>query len=140
MTKSTVHYELAWMLPAPLPTSQLACERRSPHGRLMPNERLIEADLAQSFGVNRANIRMALAMLDQEGRSYASSIAARRVRLVSDAEAIEIAETRLAIEVMVARPRRRTARHRCRPQSATRRIEADMRARGRLSADYALSP
>ena len=72
-------------------------------GQLMPNERLIEADLARSFAVNRANIRMALAMLDQEGLVVREPNRGARVRLVSDAEAIEIAETRLAIEVMVAR-------------------------------------
>ncbi|RDV03580.1 GntR family transcriptional regulator [Undibacter mobilis] len=71
-------------------------------GRLTPNERLIEVDLAEQFGVNRANIRMALAMLDQEGLVVREPNRGARVRAVSDDEAIEIAETRLAIEVMVA--------------------------------------
>ena len=85
-------------------------------GQLMPNERLIEADLATSFGVNRANIRMALAMLDQEGLVVREPNRGARVRAVSDEEAVEIAETRLAIEVMVAR------------QAATRANEADRTA------------
>lgn len=72
-------------------------------GRLTPNERLIEVELAEQFGVNRANIRMALAMLDQEGLIVREPNRGARVRAVSDDEAIEIAETRLAIEVMVAR-------------------------------------
>jgi DNA-binding GntR family transcriptional regulator len=72
-------------------------------GQLSPNERLIETDLARSFGVNRANVRMALAMLDQEGLVVREPNRGARVRAVSDAEALEIAETRLAIEVMVAR-------------------------------------
>jgi DNA-binding GntR family transcriptional regulator len=72
-------------------------------GQLMPNERLIEADLATSYGVNRANIRMALAMLDQEGLVVRAPNRGARVRALSDEEAIEIAETRLAIEGMVAR-------------------------------------
>lgn len=72
-------------------------------GRLSPNERLIETDLAAAFGVNRANIRMALAMLDQEGLVVREPNRGARVRAVSDDEALEIAETRLAIEVMVAR-------------------------------------
>ncbi len=72
-------------------------------GRLTPNERLIEVELAERFGVNRANIRMALAMLDQEGLIVREPNRGARVRAVSDDEAIEIAETRLAIEIMVAR-------------------------------------
>ena len=72
-------------------------------GQLLPNERLIEADLAARFGVNRANVRMALAMLDQEGLVVRAPNRGARVRLISDREAIEIAETRLAIEAMVAR-------------------------------------
>lgn len=72
-------------------------------GRLSPNERLIEVDLAAEFGVNRANIRMALAMLHQEGLIVRAPNRGARVRAVSDHEAIEIAETRLAIEAMVAR-------------------------------------
>src|SRR5690606_16856122 len=72
-------------------------------GRLSPNERLIEVELAERFGVNRANIRMALAMLDQEGLVVREPNRGARVRAVTDEEAIEIAETRLAIEAMVAR-------------------------------------
>lgn len=102
-------------------------------GQLMPNERLIEADLAQSFGVNRANVRMALAMLDQEGLVVRAPNRGARVRLVSDAEAIEIAETRLAIEVMVAR---RAAERATRADHAVlRRIEAEMK-RAVKDADY----
>jgi DNA-binding GntR family transcriptional regulator len=36
-------------------------------GRFVPNERLVEADLATALQTNRANVRIALAMLDQEG-------------------------------------------------------------------------
>ena len=71
-------------------------------GRLTPNERLIEEELARDYGVNRANIRMALAMLDQEGLVVREPNRGARVRAVSDSEAIEIAETRLAIEGMIS--------------------------------------
>jgi DNA-binding GntR family transcriptional regulator len=71
-------------------------------GRFMPNERLIEAELARAFGANRSNIRIALAMLDQEGLVVRERNRGARVRLVSDSEAIEIAEARQAIEAMVA--------------------------------------
>ena len=103
-------------------------------GQLMPNERLIEADLAKSFGVNRANIRMALAMLDQEGLVVREPNRGARVRAVSDGEAVEIAETRLAIEGMVAR----RAAERATPadRKALRAIEKEMR-RAVEQADYA---
>lgn len=103
-------------------------------GQLLPNERLIEADLARSFGVNRANVRMALAALDQEGLVMREPNRGARVRVVSDEEAIEIAETRLAIEGMVARQAalRATAADR----EALRAVEAEMR-RSVESADYA---
>jgi DNA-binding GntR family transcriptional regulator len=93
-------------------------------GQLMPNERLIEADLAKSFGVNRANIRMALAMLDQEGLVVREPNRGARVRSVSDSEAIEIAETRLAIEGLVAR--RAAERATSADQKALRVIERQM--------------
>lgn len=103
-------------------------------GQLTPNERLIEADLARSFGVNRANIRMALAMLDQEGLVVREPNRGARVRSVSDAEAIEIAETRLAIEGVVAR----RAAERVTPadRKVLRGIETEMR-RAVKNADYA---
>jgi DNA-binding GntR family transcriptional regulator len=72
-------------------------------GRFMPNERLIENDLAAALHANRANIRMALAMLDQEGLVIRERNRGARVRLVSDNEAIEIAEARRALEGLVAR-------------------------------------
>ncbi len=103
-------------------------------GQLLPNERLIESDLAQRFGVNRANVRMALAALDQEGLVVREPNRGARVRAVSDAEALEIAETRLAIEGMVARQaalRATPADH-----AALRAVEADMRGAVE-SADYA---
>ena len=36
-------------------------------GRFMPNEHLIESDLAEWLGTNRANVRLALGRLEQEG-------------------------------------------------------------------------
>jgi DNA-binding GntR family transcriptional regulator len=85
-------------------------------GQLLPNERLVEADLAATFDANRANIRMALAMLDQEGLVVRERHRGARVRAVSDTEAMEIAQTRLAIETMVA------------GQAATRITDADRKA------------
>jgi DNA-binding GntR family transcriptional regulator len=95
-------------------------------GSLMPNQRLIEADLAGEYRVNRAHIRTALAMLDQEGLVVRERNRGARVRAISDAEALEIAETRLAIEVMVAR--QAAERVDAAARKTLRAIEADMRA------------
>lgn len=94
-------------------------------GRLTPNERLIEVELAEQFGVNRANIRMALAMLDQEGLIVREPNRGARVRAVTDDEAIEIAETRLAIEGMVAR--QAALRGDAQGRARLKAIEKDMR-------------
>lgn len=106
-------------------------------GQLMPNERLIEADLAASYGVNRAHIRTALAMLDQEGLVVREKNRGARVRAISDAEAIEIAETRLAIEVMVAR--QAAARITEAGKKALRAIEADLKRAVKDADDLAYS-
>ena len=95
-------------------------------GRLTPNERLVEADLAGAYRVNRAHIRTALAMLDQEGLVVRERNRGARVRAISDAEALEIAETRLVIETMVAR--QAAERIDAASRKALRAIEADMRA------------
>ena len=93
-------------------------------GQLSPNERLVEADLATRFSVNRAHIRVALAMLDQDGLVVRLPNRGARVRAISDQEAIEIAETRLAIEVMVAR--QAAMRADAQGRAALRKIEKDM--------------
>lgn len=95
-------------------------------GSLMPNERLIEADLAGAYGVNRAHVRTALAMLDQEGLVVREKNRGARVRAISDAEALEIAATRLAIEAMVARQAAENID--AGGRKALRAVEADMRA------------
>lgn len=95
-------------------------------GRFMPNERLVEADLVKLLGANRANVRMALAMLDQDGLVVRERNRGARVRLLSDQEAIEIAEARRVIEAMVAR---QAAERACEAdRAALRAIIAQMRA------------
>src|SRR5258708_6982150 len=69
----------------------------------LPNERLIEMDLAQSLGAGRAAIRTALARLEQEGLVLRERYRGARVRLISEAEAIEILEVRAALEGLAAR-------------------------------------
>lgn len=106
-------------------------------GRLMPNERLVEADLAAAYGVNRVHVRTALAMLDQEGLVVRERNRGARVRAITDAEALEIAETRLAIEAMMAR--QAAARVTDAGRKALRAIEADMRRAVKDADDLAFS-
>ncbi|MFN3657028.1 MAG: GntR family transcriptional regulator [Pseudolabrys sp.] len=106
-------------------------------GRLMPNQRLIEADLAASFGVNRAHVRTALAMLDQEGLVVREQNRGARVRAISDDEAMEIAQTRLAIEAMVAR--QAAERVSDAGRKTLRAVEADMRRAVKEADDLAYS-
>jgi DNA-binding GntR family transcriptional regulator len=106
-------------------------------GQLMPNERLVEADLATAYGVNRAHVRTALAMLDQEGLVVRERNRGARVRSISDKEAVEIAQMRLAIEGMVAR--QAALRIDGGGRKALRKIEADMRRAVETSDDLAYS-
>jgi DNA-binding GntR family transcriptional regulator len=95
--------------------------------RFQPNERLVEADLARRFGAGRTAIRAALVRLDQEGLVERQPNRGARVRLVSDREALEIEEVRVALEQMLARhaATRVTRSH----VADLRRILADMTAR-----------
>jgi DNA-binding GntR family transcriptional regulator len=72
-------------------------------GDLLPNERLIELDLAQAYSVGRATIRTALARLEQEGLVEREPNRGARVRAISEAEAVEIFEARAVLEGLVAR-------------------------------------
>src|SRR5262249_59101626 len=72
-------------------------------GRLQPNERLIESDLARSLGVSRTLIRTALARLEQEGLVEHMRHRGARVRLVEQSEAVEILEARSVLEGLAVR-------------------------------------
>jgi DNA-binding GntR family transcriptional regulator len=72
-------------------------------GRLQPNERLVESDLARSLGVSRTLIRSALVRLEHEGLVEHERHRGARVRLVSQEEAVEILETRAVLEGLAAR-------------------------------------
>lgn len=71
-------------------------------GHFMPNERLIEVDLAARFGTTRAQIRAALSTLETEGLVVSEPNRGARVRSVTTAEAIEISEVRASVEVLIA--------------------------------------
>lgn len=70
-------------------------------GKIMPNERIVEMDYAQMFGCNRANIRRALAKLEQDGLVVIEQFKGARVRLVTPEEAVETYEVRGALETLL---------------------------------------
>jgi DNA-binding GntR family transcriptional regulator len=71
-------------------------------GRFQPSERLIEMDLSALLATNRANVRTALAQLEQEGLVVREANRGARVRLISHEDAIEITQARGALEAFVA--------------------------------------
>lgn len=72
-------------------------------GRFAPNQRLIEADLSESFEASRAAVRSALMNLASEGIVERLPNRGARVRAISVGEAIEIVEARMGLESLVAR-------------------------------------
>ena len=72
-------------------------------GGFLPNERLVEADLAHRLHSGRTAIRAALVRLDQEGLVSHEPNRGARVRLVSDREALEIEEVRVILEQLIVR-------------------------------------
>jgi len=73
------------------------------NGRLHPNERLVEASVAEKIGAGRSAVRAALVRLDQEGLVTLERNRGARVRHVTDREALEIEEVRAALEGLLAR-------------------------------------
>lgn len=71
-------------------------------GDFVPNQRLVEADLAEQFSVSRAAVRTALGELAVEGLIEREQNRGARVRVISFDEAIEIAEVRRALEGLCA--------------------------------------
>lgn len=72
-------------------------------GRLVPHQRLIEADVAEEHDASRGEVRLALNELITEGLVERIPNRGARVRKVSLAEAIEITEVRGAVESLCAR-------------------------------------
>lgn len=72
-------------------------------GEFQPNERLVEFDLARRLNTGRTSIRAALVRLEQEGLVTRELNRGARVRLVSDREAVEIEQVRIALELLIVR-------------------------------------
>lgn len=71
-------------------------------GTYAPNQRLIEADLAERLGASRFVLRNCLIQLAAEGLVELQPNRGARVRETSTEEAIEITELRQSIEALVA--------------------------------------
>jgi DNA-binding GntR family transcriptional regulator len=72
------------------------------NGDYAPNQRLIEADLVETYGASRAIIRSALVEVAAEGLVDRLPNRGARVRSVSLDEAIEIVEVRMGLEGLCA--------------------------------------
>jgi len=72
-------------------------------GRFHPNERLVEASVAELVGAGRTAVRAALVRLDQEGLVVLEPNRGARVRLIDAREALEVEEVRAALEGLLAR-------------------------------------
>lgn len=72
-------------------------------GDLVPGQRLVEAELSESYGASRGAVRAALIDLTHEGLVERIANRGARVRIVSVTEAMQITEVRMAIEGLCGR-------------------------------------
>lgn len=108
-----------------------------------PSERLVEADLAERYGVPRAAVRNALVVLASEGLVLREPNVGARVRALTIEEAIELAETRQELESFSARlaATRATDEDRAAIEECLRRLQAatmteDLSAYADASVDF----
>jgi DNA-binding GntR family transcriptional regulator len=71
-------------------------------GDLAPGQRLVEEELAATFGVTRQSLRAALLDLTADGLVERIPNRGARVRVVSTEEAVAITECRMALEALCA--------------------------------------
>jgi DNA-binding GntR family transcriptional regulator len=72
-------------------------------GALQPSQRLVEAELSETFGLSRTAVRTALVRLEQDGLVSHERHRGAKVRLVTEGEAVEILEARAALESLAVR-------------------------------------
>jgi DNA-binding GntR family transcriptional regulator len=65
-------------------------------GALQPSQRLVEAELSETFGLSRAAVRTALVRLEQDGLVSHERHRGAKVRLVTEREALESLAVRSA--------------------------------------------
>jgi DNA-binding GntR family transcriptional regulator len=94
-----------WMSPSP--NASLTLVDRFRHdivtGVYHPRERLVEAELAECYGVNRSAMRAALLQLTAEGLVVREPNRGARVRALTLTDGIEIAQVRRELESLCAR-------------------------------------
>jgi DNA-binding GntR family transcriptional regulator len=71
-------------------------------GDYAPGQRLVEAELCARYGASRAGVRDALRLLATDGLVEMQHHRAARVRVIGYAQALELAEVRIAIESLIA--------------------------------------
>jgi DNA-binding GntR family transcriptional regulator len=71
-------------------------------GEMAPGQRLVEDELASTYGATRASVRAALIDLTAEGLVERVPNRGARVRVVKKSEAIEITECRMVLESLCA--------------------------------------
>lgn len=86
------------------------------HGRLVPGQRLVEADIVEATGASRGKVREALRRLEAEGLLTIEEFRGASVKRLGRDEVRQIYEARLALEGMAAR-------------ECALRADADLRAR-----------
>ena len=72
-------------------------------GRLVADQRLVEADLTKSFGVSRSTVREAIRLLVAEGLLTQEPNRSTRVRKMSEVEVIDLTRVRETLEGLAAR-------------------------------------
>ncbi|MGH8980390.1 MAG: GntR family transcriptional regulator [Acidimicrobiales bacterium] len=72
-------------------------------GDLLPQQRLVEADLCGRLHTSRATVRAVLLRLEHEGLVVREPYRGAHVRVIHEKEAIEITEARAVLEALAAR-------------------------------------
>jgi DNA-binding GntR family transcriptional regulator len=73
------------------------------HGRLVPGQRLVEADIVAATGASRSRVREALKRLDSEGLVAIEEFRGASVKKLGPDEVRQIYEARMALEGLAAR-------------------------------------
>ena len=72
-------------------------------GDLLPQQRLVEADLCARLATSRGTIRAVLLRLEHEGLVVREPYRGAHVRVIDEKEAVEITEARAVLEALAAR-------------------------------------
>lgn len=94
-------------------------------GDLLPQQRLVEADLCARLQTSRATVRAVLLRLEHEGLVVREPYRGAHVRAVGEEEAVAITEARAVLEALAARQAAIVASDE--EMSALRAIHAEMR-------------